>query len=408
MLITKFPQSSLFSVKNTTTQKVLSNVSYGAKNYESNLDLSPMALYNRIAIKFSGVNGVNDLNIKHEKDNYIGCLLGGAIGDALGNPVEFYRLREIKSKYGQQGITDLKKINGKAQITDDTQMSIFTADGLIKSAVKNFDENSVPDMSLIYDSYQNWLNTQYGSYSKRKQGWINNMSELYARRAPGLTCTGSLEQGIPGSIEHHINSSKGCGGVMRVAPVGLMYYKNPELAFEVGARCAALTHGSPSAYLPAGVHSCIIANIIQGKDIKEAVDNSIEILKTYKGHEDTLQLIEEAKEFAASDDIDSEKAIRILGEGWHGDEAIAISIYCVLKSPDNFEKALIMSVNHDGDSDSTGSIVGNILGAYLGFENIPQKWKQSVELSSELTQLSKDLFVNPKEIEEADKRYIIS
>lgn len=366
---------------------------------------SPNCYYSQLEIQ--GVKPIDTKTYpKHLLQNYKGCLIGGSIGDALGWPIEFRRLNEIKSIYGDKGITDLEKANGIAEITDDTQMTIFTADGLLKSAIKNYDENSVPNMQTVYQSYKNWLGTQYKGYSKNDNGWISNIKGLYANRAPGTTCTGSLKCGIPGSIETPINNSKGCGGVMRVAPAGLMYYKNPKLAFEVGARCAALTHSNPSAYLPAGVHSCIIANLIQGKSLEKAVDNSIEILKGYKGCEDTLYFLEMAKDFAHSD-IDPEKAIRNLGEGWHGDEAIAISVYCALKSPNNFEEALKLAVNHDGDSDSTGAIVGNILGTYLGEDGIPDKWKNSVELSSELRQIATDLYNKPEEIDNAKERYAI-
>lgn len=371
---------------------------------DCNLNNLPNSHYS--AMEVQKTMGISDKQAfpKHRPQNYIGCLIGGSIGDALGWPVEFERLRSIHKYYGQNGITELELVNNKAEITDDTQMTIFTADGLLKSAINDFDMDKNPDMNIIYNSYQSWLKTQYGHYSKNNNGWISNIKELYSRRAPGTTCTGSLQKGIPGSIETPINESKGCGGVMRVAPVGLMYYQNPEKAFEVGARCAALTHGSPSAYLPAGVHSCIIANLIQGKTIEDAVDNSIEILRKYNGHKDTLHLIEKAKEYAKSD-ISSTSAIYNLGEGWHGDEAIAISIYCVLKSPENFEKALIMAVNHNGDSDSTGAIVGNILGTYLGEDKIPIKWKNSVELSSELRQLALDLYQKPKDIKDGQKKY---
>lgn len=360
------------------------------------------------AIEIQRTKPVSDpINFKkHTPKNYQGCLLGGSIGDALGWPVEFARLKQIQKHFGINGITDLMLINDKAEITDDTQMTIFTADGLLKSAIKSFDEKETPDMSVIYDSYQKWLNTQYNGYKENSDGWISNIKDLYANRAPGTTCTGALKRGIPGSIENPVNNSKGCGGVMRVAPAGLMYYKNPEKAFEVGARCAALTHGNPSAYLPAGVHACIIANLIQGKPLEEAVDNSIEILKQYEGCEDTLHLIEMAKEYAKSD-INSRTAIFNLGEGWHGDEAIAISIYCALKSPENYENALIMAVNHNGDSDSTGAITGNILGAYLGIDKIPDKWKNAVELNSELKQLAMDLYNKPTEIENSEERYPI-
>ena len=90
-----------------------------------------------------------------------------------------------------------------------------------------------------------------------------------------------------------------------------------------------------------------------------------------------------------------------------GDEAIAISTYCALKEPNNFEKAVQMSVNHSGDSDSTGAILGNILGAHLGMDKIPSKWADKMELSNELEILANDLFVNPKNIKNAEKRYPI-
>ena len=372
-----------------------------------NSELYDIAKLNKMRVHFNGINRIMNDYPKHSINNYEGCLIGGAIGDALGNPVEFYPLSVIKRKYGENGIQELELHKGKALITDDTQMTIFTADGLLKSAIKEFNENKLPDFGKVYDSYEDWLDTQYSIFYKNKKGWLANIPQLYAQRAPGTTCTGALYGRIPGSIENKINDSKGCGGVMRVAPAGLMYYKNPKLAFEVGARCAALTHGSPSAYLPAGVHASIIANIVKGKNIEEAVDNSVEILKKYNGNEDTLALIEQAKEYAKSD-IEPETAIRKLGEGWHGDEAIAISLYCVLKSPNDFEKAVKMAVNHDGDSDSTGAIVGNILGTYLGLDKIPEKWQKQVELSSELKELSNDMFVKPNEIKNTKEKYPIS
>lgn len=341
---------------------------------------------------------------KHTQTNYTGCLLGGAIGDALGWPVEFKSLRQIINQYGENGITDLVKRNGKSEITDDTQMTIFTADGLLKSALSQGIDDNLPNMDIIYNSYQNWLDTQNGRYVENNNGWISNIKDLWDTRAPGNTCLGSLYRGVPGSIENPANSSKGCGGVMRVAPAGLMYYKNPNTAFEVGARCAALTHGSPDAYLAGGIHASIIAEIINGENIHNAVDKTIERLKDYKGHENIAKLVERAKKYASSD-IEPRSAICNLGEGWHGDEAIAIAIYCVLKEPNDFKKALIMAVNHNGDSDSTGAIVGNILGAYLGESKIPQDWKESVELSNELRQLSKDLYIEPNEIKDSKRRY---
>ena len=67
------------------------------------------------------------------RDRFRACLLGGAIGDALGYLIEFMSLNKIKSKYGKSGITDLvtDKTSNKALISDDTQMTLFTADGMV-------------------------------------------------------------------------------------------------------------------------------------------------------------------------------------------------------------------------------------------------------------------------------------
>ena len=351
----------------------------------------------------------NNINFsgKYALSNYKACLKGGAMGDALGWPVEFMNLRFIKNRYGAKGIQDLVlNYKNKAEITDDTQMTMFTADGLLKNACKTLNLNKVPDMKVIFDSYKLWLNTQYSKAIQKGKGWISEISGLYENRAPGTTCTSSVIKNIPGSIENPINSSCGCGGVMRVAPVGLMYKDNPELAFEVGARCAALTHGNPRAYLPAGVMSGMIANIIGGDDIPTALDKNLKTLEKYDRNRPVLDILNKAKNYADTN-VSPKEAIYDLGEGWYGDEALAISVYCALKEPEDFQKAVRMAVNHDGDSDSTGAILGNLMGAHLGMEKLPEDWAEKIELTNELDVLAEDLFSNPYNIKDAARRYPI-
>jgi len=90
----------------------------------------------------------------------------------------------------------------------------------------------------------------------------------------------------------------------------------------------------------------------------------------------------------AEDDV---AVIGQLGEGWVGDEALAIALYCALKYENDFEKAIIASVNHSGDSDSTGAITGNILGAYLGLERIPKRFLEHLELRNIILEVADDL-----------------
>jgi ADP-ribosylglycohydrolase len=359
-----------------------------------NSELYDIAKLNKMSICFNGINKIMKKYPKHTEHNYEGCLIGGAIGDALGAPVEFMSLNEIKKEYGEDGIQDLEIDEyGEAEFTDDTQMTLFTIDGLLKEFGNNFNVKKFPKLRTIFESYKLWLATQNypAPYSTKNEGWLSNLSGLYRRKSPGETCISSIKSNKIGTISNPQNNSKGCGGVMRVAPVGLLYYKNPENAFKVGADIAALTHGHPSGYLPAGVLSSIIAYIVQGEDIYSSVTKSVDILKKYENHEETLNSIEKAIYFAKTD-IKETEVLDKIGWGWTGEEAIAIAIYSALKYPDNFEKAVKTSVNHSGDSDSTGAITGNIVGAYCGINGINNNWTSKIQDFKSLKRVSQDLF----------------
>ena len=331
--------------------------------------------------------------MKRKSEYFQGCLIGGAVGDALGWPVEFMRYSQIKGKYGKAGIHDLViSSSGKAEITDDTQMTIFTAEGILR-ADSVLNNQVICDEALsVYYSYQRWLITQ--GYPKVKEyeliydGWLLNKVELNVRRAPGNTCLSALSSRKQGSINNPINNSKGCGGIMRVAPAGLYYEK--EKAFVMGAEFAAITHGHPSGYLSAGAFAFLIASLIEGNEIELAINETIAELINYDNHKECSDILVKALELAKSN-VSDEEAISELGEGWVGEEALGISVYFSLKYSNDFEKGLIASVNHDGDSDSTGSITGNILGAYLGLGKIPMKWMESVELKDVLLRLANEL-----------------
>lgn len=331
--------------------------------------------------------------MKRAQEYFRGCLLGGAIGDALGWPVEFLQYEDILSRYGKDGILDLVlSKNGTAEITDDTQMTLFTAEGILRAETRINEQEICDTSSMVYFAYLRWLNTQ--GYPKIEEldwiydGWLYNVKELHNRRAPGNSCLSALLSGNIGSIDDPINNSKGCGGVMRTAPAGL-FYSRPE-AFRAAADFAALTHGHPSGYLSAGALAFIIASIIDGEDIEAAALNSLKELEKHKGHEECSEAIKKAIDLYHSD-LKPLAAIEGLGEGWVGEEALAISLYCALKYKDDFKMALITAVNHKGDSDSTGAITGNILGAYLGVCSIPQAWIERVELRDVVTQVADDL-----------------
>lgn len=342
--------------------------------------------------------------MKKSREHFRGCLVGGAVGDALGWPVEFLRLEEIKKNYGPDGITELDiGITSKAEITDDTQMTLFTAEGLLRAATRSSEKGICHLPSVVFNAYQRWLATQgYQAKCVQLDGWLIGVSELHQVRGPGNTCLSALQSGRMGNMCAPINNSKGCGGVMRSAPVGL--FCRTDTAFKNACECAALTHGHPSGYLSAGVLAHIISSIIEGMEIEDAVFASLSELTKYTGHEECRNIIQKAVELS-QDNTGPQEALAILGEGWVGQEAIAIAVYFALKYKTSFRKALCLAVNHNGDSDSTGAMTGNILGAYLGISAIPNNWVQVAELADVIFEIADDLLTGYQNTGEWRNKY---
>ena len=307
---------------------------------------------------------------------YLGCLFGLAIGDALGAPVEFLRLPQIKARYGEKGIADFDEwmVFKPGFYTDDTQMSLATAQGCIKAFQNQKAGKPFDPVAEVYKCYLEWFTFQ---------------DDPQQRRVPGGTCLSALGSGKIGTIEKKINNSKGCGGVMRTAPAGLAFPS--DAAFRRGAEFAAITHGHPSGYLSAGFLSEMIAHIIEGKTLEEAIKRSIGTLTTYDDHQETLTFVQRAITLSTSQDL-VEDSIAAIGEGWVGEEALAIALYCSLKFTHDWTSGTLAAINHSGDSDSTGSITGAILGTLLGVESIPNKWVQGVENAETIQKISEELF----------------
>ena len=345
---------------------------------------------------------------KLEMDNYIGCLLGGAIGDALGAPTEFMSLKGILHKYGNKGVTDYVEFEDNiGRITDDTQMTLFTAEGLMRYINTEREGGNRGDyIQAVYRSYIEWLHTQTKAGpdningKHEMEGCLLSNRLLYKKRAPGITCLNALSSGGCGFIDTPINDSKGCGGVMRVAPVGLVFHNDSARAFKIGAELAAITHGHPSGYLSAGTFSAIISCLNQGQELENAIQTSMMILKEWKHHEETLSAINKAIDLFETTQPAFENVEKI-GEGWTGEEALAISLYCALHYPNNFEKAIVLSINHSGDTDSTGSITGNIIGLLTGRIGMPEDWIMNLEMAETIIQIAQDLHlcnINSEEI----------
>jgi ADP-ribosylglycohydrolase len=336
------------------------------------------------------------------------------VGDALGAIVEFSSLDEIRSRYGPDGLTGFPVEGG--HITDDTQMTLFTAEGLIR-ARRRYEARSVDHATdQLWSAFRRWLDTQGpgdGGYPPDRAappkeegegdeaGGLVEEPGLRHRRAPGRTCLSALVGNEPGCVDLPVNDSKGCGGVMRVAPVGLVAARPSGL----GIASAALTHGHPSGYLAAGAAADIISRLRAGQPLRPATEAAAATVAAWEGHEETVAALRSALALADREPVPTPEAVSALGEGWVAEEALAIAVYCALTGK-TFEAAVLAAVNHSGDSDSTGAITGNLLGAAGGRSAVPDDWVAAVAERALVERMAEDLstcFMTAKHFRPADE-----
>lgn len=331
-------------------------------------------------------------------DRILGSLLGGAVGDALGAAVEFLSLVEIRDRFGPGGVRDFAPAYGRrGAITDDTQMTLFTAEGLLRAWVRARQRGICSVPGVIHHAYLRWLLTQGMRPERRGErigtdGWLFATKALHSQRAPGNTCVSALRSAnsLTGPKVAR-NDSKGCGGVMRVAPIGLFatMIGNDDRVFGMAADAAALTHGHPSGILSAGHLAVIIAALLRGERLPAALDAADAQLCAREHHAEVADAVATARALAAHGRPSPEE-LETLGEGWVAEEALALAVCCALTAR-HFADGVLSATNHSGDSDSTAAITGNLLGAQHGVAAIPAVWLDELELRSEIERRATDL-----------------
>lgn len=318
-------------------------------------------------------------------DRIRGCLLGGAVGDAVGAGVEFWSAEKIARELGPAGVTSPVPAYGHpCPITDDTQMTLFTAEGLLRARAAAADD-PVPS---IHRAYLRWLHTQgatseHAGYDDALDGWLVRVPRLHSARAPGNTCVGGLTSPQAGTIEAPLNDSKGCGGVMRIAPVGLLHARPGAIA----ARACALTHGHRAGWAAGAAFAEILADLLTGAPLFEAARRVA--ADPLLAPDEVGASLRRAIELSAIGPA-TLSGVEQLGAGWVAEEALAIAVYCALATADT-ETAIRVAVEHSGDSDSTGSLAGQLCGALRGEGAIPQRWADAVELREVVLQIADDL-----------------
>ena len=319
-----------------------------------------------------------------KKERSLGCLFGGAIGDAFGYTIEFSDIQSIREWYGDCGLQEPVQYRGKYRISDDTQMTLLTADGLLTGETRFCCRGIASSPAdYAYPKYRMWAKLQgFDVEGCVHNSWLFEDPAMYARRSPGNTCISDLcRNEFAAKPDQPRNSSKGCGGLMRAAPAGIAAHRfsDPNIkAIEWGEEIAAATHGHPLGWMTAGIMAGIINRIMIGDSLEKSIKRAISFCESrHEGSGYAAQLssiIDETLALAESDGDDLE-CMSKLGEGWVAEETLAMALFSCIRHQDDIKGCLRCAVNVTGDSDSIGSVAGNILGALVGIDAVKEAFE---------------------------------
>lgn len=333
-------------------------------------------------------------------DSVRAVLLGGALGDAVGYRVEFDRYAQLAERYGPDGLAGLDEDPGALlQISDDTQMSLYTLDGLQEVVEWANQGQPADETACLWLAYLRWLRTQGEPAPPQAPRPLPRRLDahkvLHARRAPGNAVLTSLRSGQLGEVERPIlPDAKGCGTVMRSAPFGLLPHVGWRTLAPLAINGAALTHGHPEAQTSAAVYGFVVHAAVRARRerVQRPVAAAVAAARETAGQltrpvAETLALLDDAVRAADREALAPDELTRLLGEGWVAPEALAIGVYAALRAEHEavadeapgdaeavFRRAVGVAVAHDGDSDSTGTVAGAVTGAVLGTAALPPRW----------------------------------
>lgn len=343
------------------------------------------------------------------KNKFEGAMAGSAIGDAFGYPLMSLSYADICADFEKHGARELaiSKKTGTALFTEATQLSLFTADGIMWANNDHTAYENGAVANYVFYSYQEWLYLQTKAIADREYEWIldktknPNLSMLMKSKGLGksrrlndanINALLDAKNDNYGTLSKQLNQNKDNGAVKRVTPVGLFYGQNADMAFRMACDIGAITHSHPDGYLPCGVYAAIVSEVMADKPVDDAVNEAMALLAAYPGNENTYKMLQKAVDLANDQDIDPQEGISQLGDGFSAISTLAVSVYSAILHQTNYKYAVALAANHDGDSAACGAITGGILGAWYGFKKLPREWKKKMQYKNLLKTVSDNLY----------------
>lgn len=368
-----------------------------------------------------------------------GAILGAAIGDALGRITEFLDTTdEIKYYYDSQGLTSLDQfkktdwINGKALYTDDTVMAKILLEDALHAKKNNLCPNTLISnyahhcIDLLGD--KKWIIDPY--YAYRAHGPTNEIACQKMQTALTKKTILQIIDALTPDTTHfdpQINKEGGCGSVMRVWPLGLVFYDDIPLIAELAQKQSIITHRHPMARAACVAMAVGTACAVQGMSVDEVVNQMISTAKAFDAEEKLYKpnaaplaskaqydssliakntlLTSDMIAYAYQMALQGKSPELILGThnlkqtnyrspqgfllGWAADEAVAAAVYIFTRHSQDIKAAIVEGVNTPGDSDSIATLAAALVGAHSGITTLDTINYSKLENKDELLKLAK-------------------
>ena len=331
--------------------------------------------------------------------SYRGCLLGMAVGDAMGYAVDSRSLQEIREDYGPDGLLGYDLVNGYADVTSYTQLAAFSANGLLMGLTRGQMQGKMaPLVRYIAVAIKEWSRSQHYCPPERNYCWLSGIPELKRRHCMDNRMLDLLAKGNFGTPEDPVSRYNQPGSLTVVIPIALMDLSlSPEERNRLGAEAIALTHGDPEAFLCGAVLVHALRELLEQpdhdpealiQDTRDAI--TLQFGREYGQLSKIWELLQLAVILAHTQTASPADAMEQLGCRTCA-EVLAGAAYACMTCHGDFDTAMITAVNHSGRSAAVGAVTGAILGVIMGESALPDFYVESLEPTPYLMELAEDL-----------------
>ncbi len=335
------------------------------------------------------------------RNAFRGCLLGMAVGDAMGHSVDQKSLAQIQEDYGPNGLLGYDLVNGYADITSYTQVAAFTANALLLGLSRGgIQTKAVPPERYVAVGLKEWSRTQQYSLPERNYCWLTGVPQLRRRFCLDNGFLDALNRNPLGTMGEPAYRSNRPSALPEAVPIAMLQKDmglNPQERDRLAAVCGALTHGDPEAFLGCALLAHLMANLLNGenRDPEALVREALGALQKQFGlhySQTTLffELMNLALMLSKDPDTPPQEAMERLG-CYSAPEVLAGVVYACATSNGDFDTAVITAVNHSGRSSAVGALTGALMGTVLGEAALPEFYMESLEAAGPLRELADDL-----------------